>query len=124
MKMIFLIVGPPQLSVFARSDSDSVSDELSTVVKQVDENVSKEIVQKSDVSSEKKDDNEGEENNDGANFIGFLQLLQSMSGGAIRVTSTNDDNDEIQGLLTRLGIVTRKFHLIFLYSLIRCYFVK
>jgi hypothetical protein len=102
--------GPPQLSTFARSSSESSSDELSTVVKQNDEKPSSEIVKKSESSPEKKDNNEEEEDTtDNAGFIGFLQLIQAMSGGTIRAPSTNDDGDGIQSLLARLGIVTRKF---------------
>ncbi|CAF2694528.1 unnamed protein product [Rotaria sp. Silwood2] len=99
--------GPPQLSTLARSDSESITDELSNNVKLDDEKVSKEIIKKSESLSEKKDENEDEESNDVGSFIGFLQLLQSMSGSAIQVSSTNDDGDEIQNLLARLGIVTQ-----------------
>ncbi|CAF4299166.1 unnamed protein product, partial [Adineta steineri] len=62
---------------------------------------------------QKKDDDddeeeEAEEENGGSgNMLGFLQLLQAMSGGSVRVPSTNDDGDGIQGLLARLGIVTQ-----------------
>ncbi|CAF0923583.1 unnamed protein product [Rotaria sordida] len=99
--------GPPQLATFTRSDSESLSDELLNTIKQDNEKSSTEIIKKSEILTEKKDENIDEENNDPGSFIGFLQLLQSMSGGAIQLSTTNDDGDEIQNLLTRLGIVTQ-----------------
>jgi len=70
-------------------------------------------VKQSESPPTKKDDNEEEEeSNDGGGLMGFLQLLQAMSGGVIRAPSTNDEGDGIQGLLARLGIVPRKFSLI------------
>jgi hypothetical protein len=102
--------GPPQLSAFAHSDSESFSDELSNVAKrdeEEEEKPSSELVKPSESSTEKKDDNEEEEDSsDTGGFAGFLQLLQAMSGGAIRIPTSGDDGDGIQGLLTRLGIVT------------------
>jgi hypothetical protein len=67
-------------------------------------------VKQSESPPTKKDDNEEEEeSNDSGGLMGFLQLLQAMSGGVIRAPSTNDEGDGIQGLLARLGIVPRKF---------------
>ncbi|CAF3520932.1 unnamed protein product [Rotaria sp. Silwood1] len=99
--------GPPQLSMIGRSDSESVCDDLLNTIKQDNEKVSTELIKKSDSLSEKKDENEDEESNDTRSFMSFLQLLQSMSGGAISLASTNDDGDEVQNLLARLGIVTQ-----------------
>ena len=104
-----MIKGPPQLSAFVRSDSESFSDELSNVAKreEEEEKPSSELVKPSENSTEKKDENEEEEDSsDAGGFAGFLQLLQAMSGGAIRIPTSGDDGDGIQGLLTRLGIVT------------------
>ncbi|CAF1931645.1 unnamed protein product [Rotaria magnacalcarata] len=97
--------GPPQLSTLGRSDSESISDELTNTLKQDDEKPSTDTIKRSESLSEKKDTNEDEENNDASGFLGFLQLLQSMSGGGIHVSSSNDDGDDIQSLLARLGIV-------------------
>ncbi len=38
-----------------------------------------------------------------------------MSGGGIRIPSTSDDGDGIQGILARLGIVPRKFRLTYFF---------
>jgi hypothetical protein len=105
----FTIQGPPQVSTFVRSDSESFPDELSNVVRQKEEKPSSELIKPSESSTEKKDDNEDEDEdtNDAPGFAGFLQLLQAMSGGAISIPSTGDNGDGIQGLLARLGIVTR-----------------
>lgn len=91
-----------------RSDSESFSDELANTVKQNDQKSSTELIKKSELTSEKKD-NTNDENTNTGGFISFIQLLQSMSGGAIQISSTNDDTDDIQNFLSRLGIVTRKF---------------
>ncbi|CAF3908727.1 unnamed protein product [Adineta steineri] len=105
--------GPPQVSTFTRSDSESVSEELlTTTVQQNNEKSPSEIVKQTESSSTKKDDDDEEEeveeeNGGSGNMLGFLQLLQAMSGGSLRVPSTNDDGDGIQGLLARLGIVTQ-----------------
>ncbi|CAF4421765.1 unnamed protein product, partial [Adineta steineri] len=86
---------------------------LTTTVQQNNEKSPSEIVKQTESSSTKKDDDddeeeEAEEENGGSgNMLGFLQLLQAMSGGSLRVPSTNDDGDGIQGLLARLGIVTQ-----------------
>jgi hypothetical protein len=40
-----------------------------------------------------------------------------MSGGAVQASSAGD-GDGIQGLLARLGIVTRKFYFLFIYFLL------
>ncbi len=116
--------GPPQVSTLARSSSESSAGESSNVVKDEDQKQSTEVVTQSEPSPPKKDDNEEEEEEDGsgtAGLAGFLQLLQAMSGG-VRVQSSGDDGDGIQGLLARLGIVTRKFDffvdLTFVYELI------
>ncbi|CAF1630017.1 unnamed protein product, partial [Adineta ricciae] len=65
--------GPPELSTFARSGSESNSEDLPTSTP----------------------------------FFGFLQLLQAISRGAIRVPSNDDDGDGVQGLLARLGIINQ-----------------
>jgi hypothetical protein len=71
-------------------------------------------VKQSESPPVKKDDNEEDDDtNDSGGLMGFLQLLQAMSGGAIRAPTGNEDGDGIQGLLARLGIVTRKFHFLF-----------
>jgi len=96
------ISGPPQLSTFIRSSSESSFNEPTTpIAAAATPKVDDEIV--------KKDDDE-DESNENQGFMGFLQLLNSMSGGSIRMPSAGDDGDGIQGLLTRLGIVTRKFN--------------
>jgi hypothetical protein len=107
--------GPPQLSTFARSDSESFSDAASNVVKKKEEEEGEKSsleIKKSDSPPAKKDDDEEEEESgDTAGFSGFLQLLQAMSGGSMQLPSANGgDSDGIQNLLARLGIVTRKFH--------------
>ncbi len=104
--------GPPQLSTFARSSSESSADETSKIVKKEDEKPSTEVVTQSEPSPPKKDDEEDEDeegSGESAGLAGFLQLLQAMSGGGARVQSSGDDGDGIQSLLARLGIVTRKF---------------
>ncbi len=102
--------GPPQLSTFARSSSESSADETSKIVKKEDEKPSTEVVTQSEPSPPKEEEEEDEEGSgESAGLAGFLQLLQAMSGGGARVQSSGDDGDGIQSLLARLGIVTRKF---------------
>ncbi|CAF1656107.1 unnamed protein product, partial [Adineta ricciae] len=113
--------GPPQLSTFARSGSESNSEELpnSTLQNNEKKPPTTESPKPSESSPEKKDekvdDDDDEEEEEegssggrgGAGFGSFLQLLQAVSGGAIRVPSTNDDGDGVQGLLARLGIINQ-----------------
>ncbi|CAF1675017.1 unnamed protein product, partial [Adineta ricciae] len=108
--------GPPQLSAFVHSGSESNSEDLPTSTPQKNEKQppTTESPKPSESSPEKKDekvdDDEEEEEEEGsarggAGFGSFLQLLQAVSGGAIRVPSNDDDGDGVQGLLARLGII-------------------
>ncbi|UJR29256.1 hypothetical protein I4U23_010470 [Adineta vaga] len=105
--------GPPQLSAFIRSSSESNSDEFINSGQENGEKKSSiELTKPLESSTEKKDAEEEEEEeeqggNDSPGFTGFLQLLQAMSGGAISIPSNNDDGDGVQGLLARLGIITQ-----------------
>lgn len=110
------MLGPPQLSTFARSSSESSVDASATRTKSETAKPSTEIAQESEESPSKKEEQEaGEEEEESASpggFSGFLQLLQAMSGGAARTQSSGDSEDGIQHLLTRLGIVPRTYFFI------------
>ena len=113
--------GPPQLSAFVHSGSESNSEDLPNSTRQNDEKKapttespkpSESSPQKKD---EKEDDAEEEEEEEGSGgggtgFSSFLQLLQAVSGGGIRVPSNSGDTDGVQGLLARLGFINRKLH--------------
>lgn len=108
--LISSCLGPPQLSAFARSSSGS------SAVEQEPKKPTDESVQPTEESPSKKDDDDDDEDGEstpGVNLAGFLQLLQGISGSSVRVEpsagGSTDDDDGIQNLLTRLGIVPRKF---------------
>ena len=135
-----VVSGPPQLSMFGHSDSESAVEQPTHLLQHQEEDEEDDDDDKQSPSASKEvesavvkktsngtnDDEEEEEEGGGGEdgssqgFSGFLQLLQSMTGGAVQSSSSPDDSDGIQGLLTRLGIVARQsfsFSLVELFSL-------